>query len=83
MPYITQERRAAVASSEMEVQTPGELNFLLTSVCFDYWNNKPENYQTYNDILGALEACKMEWYRRMVVPYEDKKIAQNGDVFPC
>jgi len=32
-------------------------------------------------VIGALEACKLEFYRRAVVPYEDKKIKENGDVY--
>lgn len=32
-------------------------------------------------VLAALEAAKLEFYRRQVAPYEDKKIESNGDVF--
>jgi hypothetical protein len=39
------------------------------------------SYQTINDIVGALEGAKLEFYRRVAVPYEDKKIIENGDVF--
>jgi len=46
----------------------------------DYYNQGP-SYQTINDIIGALEGAKMEFYRRVVVPYEDKKIKDNGDVY--
>jgi hypothetical protein len=35
-----------------------------------------------NDIIGALEACKLEFYRRLVSHYEDIKIRSNGDVYP-
>jgi len=39
------------------------------------------SYSEYNEIIGILECAKMEVYRRLVVPYEDKKIEQNTDVF--
>jgi hypothetical protein len=31
-------------------------------------------------VIGALENCKMELYRRKIAPYEDIKIEENGDV---
>lgn len=34
-----------------------------------------------NSGIGALEAAKLEFYRRVVAPYEDKKIFDNGDVY--
>jgi hypothetical protein len=39
------------------------------------------NYQRLNDALGALEGAKLEFYRRVVVPYEDWKMTENGDVY--
>lgn len=38
-------------------------------------------YKDLNDAIGALEACKLEFYRRVIVPYEDQKIKSNGDVY--
>jgi len=63
------------------IENPGDLNFVLTKVCLEYLENKTESYQSYNDIVGALECCKLEMYRRAVSPYEDAKIAANGDVY--
>jgi hypothetical protein len=31
-------------------------------------------------ITGVLENIKQEFYRRAASPYEDKKIAENGDI---
>ena len=47
----------------------------------EYWDNHGPHYQTINDILGALEGAKMEFYRRVAVPYEQEKILDNGDVY--
>ena len=38
------------------------------------------SFQKISDILGALETCKQEFYRREAAPYEDEKLAVNGDV---
>ena len=32
-------------------------------------------------LTGVLENVKQELYRRMASPYEDKKCAENGDVY--
>lgn len=83
-----------------------ELQFKLRKHCCEYYTNKKNYYQTYNDIIGALNCCSLEFSRRFyddygrerktvlsalrivasnfyiefAVPYEDKKIVENGDV---
>jgi len=81
MPYVTQEKRESFLRGEGVIETPGDLNFVLTKVCLEYLDNKSESYQAYNDIVGALECCKLEMYRRAVAPYEELKIAENGDLY--
>ena len=34
-----------------------------------------------DDVLGALEGAKLEFVRRVVVPYEERKMKENGDVY--
>lgn len=86
MPYINKEKRSELefysysGGYPKSPTTAGELNYQLTQVCLNYLHT-PHNYQKLNDIIGALEACKMEFYRRVVAPYEDQKIKENGDVF--
>ena len=84
MPYIPLEDRAKFTDmfcNIPELKSPGELNYLVTEICKDYIKDKGLSYQTLNDILGALEGCKLEFYRRQVAPYEDGKIQANGDVY--
>lgn len=80
MPYIKKEDREALAADGY-VFTAGELNYAFTRLMLDYLQFKGEDYQSINDCIGALESCKLEFYRRIVVPYENKKIKENGDVF--
>jgi len=40
----------------------------------------PPKYFNYNRAMGVLESCKLEFYRRFVGRYEDKKIKENGDI---
>ena len=58
----------------------GQLNYLITNICHIYMHHNGTRYREYNDVIGALEAAKLEFYRRQIVPYEDKKLEENGDV---
>lgn len=85
MPYIKQVDRnkfnALVNLLEAtDIETAGDLNYLLTMVAHRYLNQEPESYSMYNDAIGALEGAKLELYRRHVSPYENEKIKENGDV---
>ena len=79
MPYINEDRRNLMNPDQGFPENPGELNYMFTVIAKQYMGDH-ESYQRYNDVIGALEACKLELYRRMVAPYEDVKILQNGDV---
>ena len=80
MPYVPQIVREGVANGENAV-SPGTLNYQITRLLVDYLRINGEGYQTYNDMIGALECAKLELYRRRVEPYEEIKIVQNGDVY--
>jgi len=82
MPYIKKERRRKLRwKYEHRIKTSGELNYLLTRLSTEYLEQRGESYKTISDIVGALECAKTEFYRRVVVPYEEKKIKENGDVY--
>lgn len=83
MPYVNNATRdRMLVTLESHPTTAGELNYIFTMIALDYLGTNEESYQTYNDIIGALEGCKLELYRRMVAPYETKKRIENGDVYP-
>ena len=58
----------------------GVLNYVVTRIA-DGLIGDDLKYGKVNDVIGALECCKMELYRRLAAPYEDKKIEGNGDVY--
>jgi len=78
MPYIKDKNRARASHSP---ETAGELNYQLTLAVLDFVARNGLCYQTINDVVGALEGAKAEFQRRVVAPYEDTKIATNGDVY--
>jgi len=85
MPYINQEARERLdkknRSPDDYPNNSGELNYKITQLLIEYLNKKDLSYKTINDIVGAIESSKQEFYRRVVIPYEDAKIKQNGDVY--
>lgn len=54
----------------------GHLNYFL----FKLAKTQCKRYSDYAAFIGELEAAKLEIYRRLIAPYEDKKIEENGDV---
>lgn len=86
MPYIRDTAREYFAKLLVELRhvsiaDSGELNYLVTELVNQYHATHQKNYQTMNDITGALEGAKLEYCRRVVAPYEDTKIEMNGDVY--
>ncbi len=87
MPYITQDQREYIDRHLHSIlfqlkelpYTVGELNYIITKLMIALIKEK--NYTQMNNIIGAMECAKLEFYRRMVAPYEDKKIKENGDVY--
>lgn len=80
MPYINSMQKEALLTRSSEPTNPGELNYMITVLIRNYWEAN-QRYQSINDVLGALEGAKLEFYRRVAAPYEDKKIQENGDVY--
>ena len=81
-PYISQEQRAEIDawldSIALFVVPPGELNYIITKLLL---KTTPESYSDYNTLVGVLECCKLELYRRLIAPYEDRKRDENGEVY--
>ena len=88
MPYILPDDRRklktatdAVTAAIDETTTAGDLNFMISLMAKAYIDAKGLRYEHLNAVVGALDSCKAEFQRRVVAPYEDKKISENGDVY--
>lgn len=82
MPYIKQEDRANLDKiveqmHEVGIAANGDLNYLLYAYCKRHIN---PSYNNYKNFIGELNQCATEIERRILAPYEDKKIKENGDV---
>lgn len=84
MPYIKQEERKylepIVKQASSQIENCGQLNFAITIIIQEYLKKKGQNYANINEVVGVLECAKLEFYRRVAIPYEDEKIKENGDV---
>lgn len=84
MPYITQDRRdvfdAQLDALGDALESGGEINYCVYRLCLRFLERKGMSYNTSMIPFSALGAAQMELYRRIIAPYEDVKIAENGDV---
>jgi hypothetical protein len=88
MPYIAPKRRAlyddniAALAATLSKETPGgDLNYIVTRLFVDWLEKRGLGYAAIAEAVGVLETAKQEFYRRVAAPYEDRKIAENGDVY--
>lgn len=84
MPYIKQERRKALnefcESIAAELKEPGELNYVISYILLLLLKKQGMRYKNICTAIGELEAAKLEFYRKIVSPYEESKISENGEV---
>lgn len=93
MPYISQKERARFdgaidellneLNNASEEELPGEFNYIVSQIIWQLCGHRGygrRRYNRMNAILGVIEAAKLEFYRRIVEPYEDEKIEQKGDL---
>ena len=82
MPYVNQERRSdlnkvVVAMTEADVKADGDLNYIIFR--FAKYHITP-SYNAYKNFCGELHQAATEIERRLLAPYEDAKIIENGDL---
>jgi len=81
MPYVTAEARVRLDKGG-KPETAGELNYAITRLVDEYLVQKGGlRYAHLNEVIGVLECAKLELYRRVAAPYEDKKLTETGDVY--
>lgn len=91
MPYIKKEKRIELDNKMSELLidcgelSDGELNYIISNLLNVYLEQKKQNnkfnYSECNKLVGVLECAKLEFYNRLVTPYENIKIVENGDLY--
>lgn len=84
MPYVTQPERIEPnrISDDIAAQnfTDGQLNYLITRIVARAYNLAKPRYNMIQRAVGLIVCVVFELYRRVAGKYEDKKMAENGDV---
>jgi len=93
MPYITKEDRVAAIKIQsntrvgvaisvgQSLNSGAELNYFITEILNSYMAHKGLRYSNISDVMGALEGAKLEFVRKVVNPYEEKKEQENGGIY--
>jgi len=93
MPYITIGDRVDIDDALrkflnlMGPLTPGQFVYIMYQIAG--WQasgggvgNLPVGWTEASRVVADMECAKLEFYRRIVVPYEEEKIYENGDCRP-
>ncbi len=85
MPYIAPDARRRLDEGAAP-RDAGELNYAVTRLVDAYLVSAAETegrlrYAHLNEAMGVLECAKLELYRRIAAPYEDRKKDESGDVY--
>ena len=85
MPYINEYQRKILRKRLQELWSlpplpTGEMNYIISKFILHQVGFEV-NYENYNRMVGLLECCKLELYRRRISDYEDKRRDENGDLY--
>jgi len=84
MPYIKPDRKEVleplVKHIASNIHTSGDFTYVIYALAKVILPIFGKYYTNLSGILGCMECAKTEFYRRIVAPYEDQKIKENGDV---
>jgi len=95
MPYLKRKRRPNIFKKYDDdsiqidghvvfadsVENGGDLQYAIAEIINLMLKKLPDNYASKEMIMGALSGADKEFYRKVVAPYEDKKIEENGAVY--
>ena len=89
MPYIEQTERDYYEVSLRKIigtldnlkNQPGHLNYVISRILEGFAYNKGVNYACLSETAAQARAAAAEFERRVLGPYEDQKIIENGDVY--
>ncbi len=89
MPYIDKERRTCLDPKIKELTEclkdigfgKGDMNYVMSKLAVAFVKMHGKSYGILSDVTGVFNDAKVEFERRVVAPYEDEKIKQNGDVY--
>jgi hypothetical protein len=82
MPYIPPKARQDIVPILRMLPSPlkaGELTYIIYFLMIETVGRYP-NFAKFAEVIGAVAQAIDEFRRRIVHPYEDEKLKENGDV---
>jgi hypothetical protein len=81
MPYISKVNRQRL-TPQVVPESAGELSYSISQLIKRFLENGDDvNFQKHAMVVGVLYSLAFEYQRRILSPYEDSKIEENGDVW--
>lgn len=82
MPYIKQHQRDKLDPiiAKFPQLDDGELNYTVTRLIHQFIMTRKFKYVVLARVIGTLVCVVLELYLRVVLKYEDKKKAENGNI---
>jgi len=78
MPHLNQGVMASIDDGRKAMKA-GELTYVLYKECIQFVARNGRSFTVYCTVVGALVCCLLELYRLKIGPYEQEKIAENGE----
>jgi len=84
MPYITEHRKKSmepeIYNLSILIENKGDLNYAICELVARIITQTGVNYTNMSEKIDAVHDAETELRRRLLNPYEDMKIKENGDV---
>lgn len=85
MPYINSVDRQKYITiiselEKLEINTKGDLEYLIFSLMRQYMKTKEYRYSTLHDCVYAAAHCSDEFRRRFLDKRENEAMEKNGDI---
>ena len=80
MPYISKRERVLIDVEANPPTSPGQLNYAISRMIHEYVLRNGRNYTVMSAARAAALDATDEFYRTVMVPYEDQKRRENGPV---
>ena len=89
MPYVNEETRDHLYCDlegtgwplMPEAKTPGELGYMLGLLLDGYFKGQKPSYARFAEAAGVLHTVLFDFLVRFLLPYEAKKLEENGEVY--
>ncbi len=86
MPYIEKQRKAELKPllDKIYLSGSGEITYAVSILMMNFLKHNSPHLLTFsvlNTCIGAVERALDEFKRRILDPYEQQKIRDNGDIY--